>query len=198
MIAENGQLAIHLPLNHARVGAFSTHTAHPDVITLMQQILRSSLGVSFEVMNPFLYRTKSEVVASLWRSFRQGIAVSSSCWKNSRLSGGATHCGECIPCYVRRVAIEIHGNDPTAYARNIFIENVRSLPPDDEGRRNLIDLCEFSVHFRGQSEIELMSAWPELYSENIDAAEVINMYRRAADQTIAVLSRYQGIAPLIQ
>jgi hypothetical protein len=32
MIAENGQMAVHLPLNSARMAAFSTHTAHPDVL----------------------------------------------------------------------------------------------------------------------------------------------------------------------
>jgi hypothetical protein len=32
VIAENGQMAIHLPLSPARVGAFSTHTAHPQFV----------------------------------------------------------------------------------------------------------------------------------------------------------------------
>jgi 7-cyano-7-deazaguanine synthase in queuosine biosynthesis len=198
MIAENGQLAIHLPLNSARVGAFSTHTAHPDVIALMQQILRAALAVEFEIVNPFLYRTKSEVIDKVWKDLRTGIAVSSSCWKNARLRNNATHCGECIPCYVRRVAIEVHGNDPTAYARDVFAENIGALAPDDEGRRNLVDLCEFSMRFSRQSEIELMTEWPELYSENINREGVIGMYRRAAEQTVQVLTRYQGVAPLIQ
>jgi hypothetical protein len=68
MIAENGQLAIHLSLNHARVGAFSTHTAHPDVLAMMQHILRTSLAVTFELLNPYVYRTKSEVIESLWKN----------------------------------------------------------------------------------------------------------------------------------
>ena len=75
MIAENGQLAIHLPLNNARVGAFSTHTAHPDVLALMQRILRTALSVNFELLNPYVYRTKGEVVDGLGKTF--GIAFQS-------------------------------------------------------------------------------------------------------------------------
>jgi 7-cyano-7-deazaguanine synthase in queuosine biosynthesis len=198
MIAENGQLAIHLPLNHARVGAFSTHTAHPEALAMMQRILQMSLSVKFELLNPYVYRTKGEVVETLWKQLRGSIPVASSCWRNTRLSGGATHCGECIPCYVRRIAIETHGTDQTAYARNIFAEDVGSLPPTDEGRRNLVDLCEFVVRFKRESDLDLMSDWPELYSTRMDAAQAIQMYRRASDEAIDVLSRYSGVVHLLQ
>jgi 7-cyano-7-deazaguanine synthase in queuosine biosynthesis len=198
MIAENGQLAIHLPLNHARVGAFSTHTAHPEVLAMMQRILRTSLSVQFELVNPYVYRTKGEVVATLWKHLRSGISIASSCWRNTRLQGNATHCGECIPCYVRRIAIETHGADQTAYARDIFAEKVASLPPSDEGRRNLVDLCEFIVRFKRESDLDLMSDWPELYSTKMDAAQAIQMYRRASDEAVKVLSRYSGVVQLLQ
>lgn len=198
MMAENGQMAIHLPLNHARVGAFSTHTAHPDVLAMMQRVLQTSLAVKFEILNPYVYRTKGEVIETLWKKLQNTIPVSSSCWRNTRLLQGATRCGECISCYVRRIAIETHGVDQTAYARNIFVENITSLGATDEGRRNLVDLCEFIVRFSRESELELMSDWPELYSTNMDPAQVIQMYRRASGEAITVLNRYAGVAPLLQ
>ena len=46
-LAENGQLAINLPLSVGRVGANSTHTAHPEVLLLVQKFLREALGISF-------------------------------------------------------------------------------------------------------------------------------------------------------
>lgn len=198
MLAENGQLAIHLSLNHARVGAFSTHTAHPDVLAMMQFILQTSLAVTFELLNPYVYRTKSEVIEALCKSVPTSVPVANSCWKNSRLPAGATHCGECIPCYVRRIAIERHGPDQTAYARNVFSQDVPSLAATDEGRRNLVDLCEFVVRFNNESNIDLMSDWPELYSANLDAAQAIQMYKRASQEAVAVLSQYPGVAPLLQ
>lgn len=48
VIAENGQMAIHLPLNSARIAAFSTHTAHPDVLAQMEP----STG---RIRNPICY-----------------------------------------------------------------------------------------------------------------------------------------------
>jgi 7-cyano-7-deazaguanine synthase in queuosine biosynthesis len=197
MIAENGQLAIHLPLNNARVGAFSTHTAHPDAIEMMQEILRNSLSVGFRLLNPYLYRTKSEVIGTLWNQHPNTIPVAISCWR-TRIPANATHCGECIPCYVRRIAVETHGSDTTAYARNIFNEDVGTLPVSDEGRRNLVDLCEFAVKFRNEGNLDLMTDWPELYSPNMDADQAIRMYRRASSETVSVLSRYPGVAPLLQ
>jgi 7-cyano-7-deazaguanine synthase in queuosine biosynthesis len=198
MIAENGQLAIHLPLNHARVGAFSTHTAHPEVLAAMQEILQKSLAVEFEMLNPYVYRTKGEVVAQLFKSLPQGIPVASSCWKNTHLPADATHCGECVPCYIRRIAIEVNGTDKTAYARDVFSEQISSLPPEDEGRRNLVDLCEFVTRFKQQADLDLMTDWPELYSDRMDAAMAIQMYRRASEETFTVLGRYSGIAPILQ
>ena len=44
------------------------------------------------------------------------------------------------------------------------------------------------------SDADLIDEWPELYSANIDQVVAINMYRRAAQQTRAVLSKYPGLA----
>ena len=62
-MAENGQMAIHLPLTEARIGAFSTHTAHPDVLIEMQKFLSIALAVELKIENPYVLRTKGEVVA---------------------------------------------------------------------------------------------------------------------------------------
>ena len=48
---------------------------------------------------------------------------------------------------IRRVAIETHGDDPTPYGRDSFAQNLSTLDADDEARRNLADLCEFSRKF---------------------------------------------------
>ncbi|MGA2729709.1 MAG: hypothetical protein ABSE96_18025 [Terracidiphilus sp.] len=53
VIAENGQMAIHLPLSSARIAAFSTHTAHPDVLAEMQLYLRGAFGIDFVIQNPY-------------------------------------------------------------------------------------------------------------------------------------------------
>jgi hypothetical protein len=113
------------------------------------------------------------------------------------LPAGATHCGACIPCYVRRIAIEHDSTDQTAYARDVWSDDVQNLPPEDDGRRNLADLTEFVVRFLGSTNEELMSEFPELFSENFDTAAVMDMYRRFADEARTVLSRYANVAPFL-
>ena len=198
VIAENGQMAIHLLLNTARIGAFSTHTAHPDVLDSMETIISRALGGTYRISNPYVSLTKAEVVERVWTAMRDAVAVTSSCWRSARLPEGVTHCGECVPCMIRRVAIETHGDDPTPYGRDSFAQNFSALDPDDEARRNLADLCEFSRKFETMSDADLIDEWPELYSANIDQASAIAMYRRAAQQTRAVLSKYPGLAPALQ
>ena len=190
VIAENGQMAIHLPLSSARIAAFSTHTAHPDVLAQMRIFLSGAFGFEFTIQNPYVQKTKKEMIKPIIDIAPETLINSNSCWKNSRIAKGATHCGECIPCFIRRVAIESYRKDTTLYGRDIFSANFGSLPPDDEGRRNLADLAEFTLKFERLSTQELYDEWPELFSPNIDAASTIAMYQRAAAETRAVLSKY--------
>jgi 7-cyano-7-deazaguanine synthase in queuosine biosynthesis len=198
-IAENGQMAIHLPLTQGRIGAFSTHTAHPDVLVGVQGFLRAALSTPISISNPFVHLTKGEVVKDIVQRFPNLVWQAESCWRNARLPADTSHCGECIPCFVRRIAIECTVSpDQTAYARDVWAEDIQSLGPGDEGRRNLIDLLEFIHHLTVLTDDEVMNEWPELYSSNLNAAEVIAMYRRFSQEAIAVLRRYPGVTPLLQ
>lgn len=197
MLAENGQMAIHLCLSIARVGAFSTHTAHPNVLARMEQFIQEALLVNIKLTNPYVDMTKAEVVASLVKKLPKAIPISTSCWRNTRLPASATHCGACIPCMIRRIAIEYHAKDSTAYARDAFNEEIGALPEDDEARRNLVDLTEFILQFERLPDIEIMSNWPDLYSNNINATAAIGMYRRAAKESRRVLAQYPKLNALL-
>jgi 7-cyano-7-deazaguanine synthase in queuosine biosynthesis len=190
MIAENGQMAIHLPLSSARMAAFSTHTAHPDVLVQMGLFLSGVFGTEFSIENPYVQKTKKEVIQPIVDFAPETLEISNSCWKNSRVGSGATHCGECIPCFIRRIAIESYLTDTTKYGRDIFSMNFAGLAADDEGRRNLADLAEFTLKFERLTSQELYDEWPELFSPNIDAPATIAMYQRAASETRAILSNY--------
>lgn len=192
-LAENGQLAIHLPLTQGRVGAFSTHTAHPDVLVLMQEILRKALVWELQIVNPYVHKTKAEVIEPVIQKMPEAIAHSNSCWRNARLKGQSTHCGECIPCYVRRIAIESAGDDQTRYARDPWSIDLERAGPEDVGRRNFADLAEFVKRFEVATNEEIMSEWPELYSRNFHADEVIDMYRRFSIEAREVLGRYSSL-----
>lgn len=197
MLAENGQMAIHLPLTSGRIGALSTHTAHPTVLAQMASILSRALSYPVKIENPYVYKTKAEVIRPVQTQLPDAIPVSTSCWKNARLKKPATHCGACIPCYVRRVAIETYGADPTTYAEDVWSIPLSALDEDHDGRRNLVDFAEFIRRFETQTSAELMEEFPELYSPDFDAAKVVAMYRRFAKEARNVLSHYPNALAIL-
>jgi hypothetical protein len=197
MIAENGQLAIHLPLSAARIGAFSTHTAHPQFVHLAGDYFSTLLDFPLTISNPYLYKTKAEVVSKLARSHRTAIAKAVSCWRGARLGTKSNHCGECVPCLVRRIALEVNGVRLKEYERDLLSEDVAALGPDDEGKRNVVELAEFISAFRTMAPIDLDMTFPGLFDPQIDRDAAVAMYQRFADEGMKVLSKYPGIAPLL-
>ncbi|UJH67381.1 7-cyano-7-deazaguanine synthase [Allomuricauda sp. SCSIO 65647] len=195
-IAENGQFAIHLPLNPSRVGPFSTHTANPKFIDLAKEIFMKLLSLDgLEIVNPFLYKTKGEVVGILDEEIANNANKSISCWKASRVSA-KNHCGECIPCLSRRISLEYNGVYLDEYSRDLLKENISSLPPDDNGKRNLIDFLEFISKFKGykDSDLEnLLIHFPDLYNESIDEKEALRMYSRLSKQAYDVFDKYPEV-----
>ena len=201
VMAENGQFAIHLPLSEARVGSFSTHTAHPEFLQLMQQFLRELYSCrDLEVNNPFVYLTKSEVVGLLPQSLRSSLQYSTSCWMTSRIK--ESHCGICAPCLSRRIALETHGIKFQEYHRDLLAENIGALDPTDGGKRSLVDLCQFICILAGPNSInsddELSMMFPELLNAFVDFDQTVSMYRRFANGASEVLRRYPCVAPLMQ
>jgi 7-cyano-7-deazaguanine synthase in queuosine biosynthesis len=192
-IAENGQFAIHLPLSSARVGPFSTHTAHPEFLHMAEVLFQSILDLpKLTITNPFVYTTKGEVVGQLPMDLYSVIPITVSCWRSSRLAT-QHHCGECIPCISRRIAVESNNLKFKEYERDLFSENSRTLDHSDAGKRNLVDLAEFIGHFSGRlskSEGELLETYPELFNKHFDRDEVLKMYRRFAAEASKVLATY--------
>jgi 7-cyano-7-deazaguanine synthase in queuosine biosynthesis len=196
LVAENGQLAVHLPLNPARAGAFSTHTAHPDVLAKMKLFFSQVLGVHLEIVNPFQQMTKAEVTKLVIDKLPEAIELSVSCWMNAHLPKGSTHCGYCIPCIIRRIAVETHRPDKTAYSRDLFSEDIVALKPSDDGRRNLFDFIEFNSEIERLSVAQISDKWPELIMLD-DSKEVVNMYKRAAKESRSVFQIHPETAKLI-
>jgi len=196
VIAENGQMAIHLPLSAARIGAFSTHTAHPEFVTQVAEFFTTILDFNCRVTNPYLYKTKGEVVATIPTSDRSALLQSVSCWRGARVSS-SNHCGECVPCLIRRIAFEHNGLVLAEYKRDLFAENVLSLGADDEGKRNLVELAGFADAFLSNTDAALPLQFPDLISEEFEQPKAIEMYRRFAGEARAVLNKYPGTKDLI-
>lgn len=198
-IAENGQMAIHLPLTAARISAFSTYTAHPEFLAIMQELLGRLLHFPLAIDNPYLYQTKAEVVRNVVKNHQGMIAETISCWKASRVPGEYNHCGLCVPCLIRRIALEFNGLDLHEYREDLLQEDVATLSADHEGKRNLSELGEFIKIFDiTKSQAELEATYPDLVNQYFDTNEAASMYKRFAKEAQSVFGGYPAIRRLME
>jgi hypothetical protein len=88
---------------------------------------------------------------------------------------------------IRRVSLEANGLQIAEYERDLLNEEIASLPPEDIGRRNLVELCEFITRFGpDQADAQIEAAFPDLFNQFIDQPSAISMYRRAAQEASQV------------
>ncbi len=197
-MAENGQFAIHLPLNLARVGPFSTHTADPEFLALMQKIfIRLLSNPYFEIFNPFLYKTKAEVFALLPDALKKSAKDSASCWMISRLK---KHCGYCVPCISRRIALEYNGISFNEYETDLFEIDLGKLKDTDDRKRNLVDYLEFIYKFKNvtnENKYDLRDEFFELYNPAFDFDNTVNLYQRVSKQSFKVFKKYPEIQKIL-
>ena len=116
-VPENGLIALNVPLDPLRLGAFSTRTTHPFYIGRWNELL-GVLGVPGRIENPYWDRTKGEMVAGctnpalLAKLAPKSLSCASPTkgrWRGRRTE----HCGFCLPCLIRRAALR--GIDRTPY-----------------------------------------------------------------------------------
>lgn len=114
-VCENGFIAVNPPLTGSRIGSLSTRTAHPNFLSLFQNLLdAANIGVA--IRTPYAAKTKGEMLLGCADQtlLRALAGISTSCGRFQRWN--YRHCGRCVPCQVRRAAFLAWGQpDPTDY-----------------------------------------------------------------------------------
>lgn len=103
IVPENGFISLNIPLDHMRMGSLSTKTTHPVYMKMLQKIW-DDLNMKVDLILPYRFKTKGEVLSECKNQelMKSLIFGSTSCGKYQR--HGLRHCGECVPCLVRRAA----------------------------------------------------------------------------------------------
>lgn len=103
VVPENGFISLNVPLGPGRMGSLSTRTTHPVYMSGLQS-LWDAIGIRAKLSFPYRYKTKGELLMECadQASLAKLINISTSCGKYQRHK--LTHCGECVPCMVRRAA----------------------------------------------------------------------------------------------
>lgn len=129
IVPENGTISINIPLNPSRRSACSTRTTHPVFIKRLELALQA-VGVNNPLYNPYRLMSKADMVETCCanrdkdRVFRLLYKASCSCAKRSHNyhwdkpsdiieRNHINHCGMCLPCIYRRVALDAIGLDNT-------------------------------------------------------------------------------------
>jgi 7-cyano-7-deazaguanine synthase in queuosine biosynthesis len=104
---ENGVLS----LNPEIKNRYTTKTTHPKTIYLYQSIL-NQLGINIEIMHPFLYSTKGEIINEMDDNFKGIIKHTFTCGMGrSAQKNHKGQCGVCIPCILRKISLSAYDNE---------------------------------------------------------------------------------------
>jgi hypothetical protein len=105
-VPENGFISLNVPLTSLRSGSLSTRTTHPKFMLLMQGLL-DALNLRVRLENPYKHKTKGEMMRDCADQvlLNRLAPQSMSCGRSGRIN---RHCGQCLPCLVRRGAFLYH------------------------------------------------------------------------------------------
>lgn len=150
---ENGIMSVNLPISTQVVGTRASRSTHPRSLMLLESLSRLIRSSDTVIDNPFIWKTKVEVVAEL-REKPEGSSMrrTLSCSKTRQVTRYKTHCGACVQCLQRRISTLGGGAgeaDPSeAYAIDLL------LGPRQRGvdRAMAVDTVRSALEFRRLSD----------------------------------------------
>jgi uncharacterized protein YaaQ len=102
---ENGITSLNFPISEQLIGARASRTTHPQVINGFSTLFTALRGGPFGVENPFLWKTKAELVNLIGDAgCADLIRKSVSCSHTIESTTEYPHCGRCSQCVDRRFA----------------------------------------------------------------------------------------------
>lgn len=194
-VPENGLIALNIPLDQLRLGSHSTRTTHPFYIARWNELL-NILGIKVRVQNPYWNITKGEMINKcLNKSFLKRLLTSSlSCSSPDkfRYRGYTTqHCGYCIPCLIRRAAIEKGfgtNNDLTTYViSSLKKRTLSTLSAEGQQIRSFqlaINRLKSNPHL---SKIIILSAGSLSDESKENIQELADMYSRGMEEVASII-----------
>lgn len=194
-VPENGLIALNVPLDPLRLGSNSTRTTHPFYMSRWNELL-GKLSIAGRVENPYWDKTKGEMTSAcangpLLRSLVSDSLSCSSPTKGRWQGHGIEHCGYCLPCLIRRAALDGAWGpdcDSTVYTvpdlrahpldtHESIGKQVRSFQVAIERMRRRPDLAKLLIHKPGPltDEALRLNQLADVYRRGLN--EVANLIR---------------------
>jgi hypothetical protein len=200
---ENGIVSLNLPPSPQVIGARATRTTHPQVMNGFSQLFSQLAKKTFVVENPFLWKTKTEVVRLIGDAdCGKLLKFATSCTHTWEITKQHTHCGTCSQCIDRRFAVLAGGkeaNDPgEAYKVDLLVGERKRTPGKKGDPQTMI-----AAYLETANEIEKMNAL-QFFSRFGEASRVLrhipgnaetaaiqifDLHRRHAKQVTCVIDQ---------
>lgn len=195
-IFENGIISFNFPLIPHVLGARASRTTHPQALHGFAGLFSAIVGESFIVNNPFLWKTKSQILKMIAElDCAELIGGTVSCAHVRDMTVLHPHCGVCSQCIDRRFAVlaaglGVHdpetlyrldplvGDLPRGVARTMAEAYVRSA--SDIDRMN--DLAFFSRFGEAGRAVRFLSD-----NANEAGRKIYELHKRHANEVCAVV-----------
>jgi hypothetical protein len=198
---ENGVVSLNLPLSPQVVGAKATRTTHPRVLEGFARILSLVADKQFAVDNPYIWKTKSEVVKHIADAgCGESIKYSTSCTHTWELTKLTTHCGACSQCIDRRFAVLAAGAEALDPAEAYGVDLLLDARTEGESRTMLAAYVETASEVTKMSATQFFSNYGEVgrvvkhldVSADVAALKIYELSQRHSKQVVKVVD--EGIA----
>ncbi len=186
---ENGVVSLNLPVADEVLRARASRTTHPVALQLFQFLYSKVTERDFAIDNPYIHKTKTEVVASLSANKAAHlISLTCSCSHSMFKSKAQQHCGTCSQCIDRRFAITAAGL--LAYDPEIdYISDVFAGPRKDGYEKSVaVDYVRHGIELSRRSESELAA----LFNAELSRAVRFEPKKSEAAEKIIVMHKRHG------
>ena len=195
---ENGVVSLNLPIADEPLRSRASRTTHPIALQLFTSLCTAVTEREFIVDNPYLFKTKTEVVATLAKHHAAHlIAHTCSCSHSMFQSKTQRHCGRCSQCIDRRFAITAAGllahDSERDYVSDVFVG-----PRKDALERAIaVDYTRHGIELYQQSETDLAAIFNAEISRAVRyeakrseaARRIISMHKRHGEVVNRVLEK---------
>lgn len=190
VVPENGFIGVNVPLTGTRLGSLSTRTTHPHTLHLFQAIL-ARLGIQVRIDTPYRFSTKGEMIEQTKdRACVEKYAKTTfSCAHPSQgrwdKQDPNQQCGYCVPCLIRRAAMNRVGLDsPDDYRYDVL----HACP---SGTRSA-DLQAFLIaleHSKSRSPIASILQSGPLHATPAEVNQYVGVYERGLQEVANFLNK---------
>jgi len=194
---ENGLVSLNLPVADEVLRSRASRTTHPRSLQLFEEFLSRVLDRQVTFDNPYLLKTKAEVVSIIGeKGAGELIGLSCSCSHQGLFQSKTRwHCGTCSQCIDRRMAVVAAGMEQYDKADD-YVSDVFTGPRKEGFERQIaVNYARHAMELNRMSAVEMaakfnaeLSRASRCFPRRSETAEkFVEMHQRHAKTVMEVL-----------